>query len=511
MPRKPKGARRKPTRSTANTSVGATSKQKARTNSRIEARFQQASTHFSRGELSTAEGLCQEITERVDHPGASHLLGHIVHARGDLAGARQWFAKAVAADETFAPGHASLGVVHQQLGNINDAIASYRRAIELSPADGRAWFNLATAYKLIPDLERAVECYRRAVDIMPRDLDSLSALGRTEIELGQLAIAANTYAKAIEIAPAGSPEINDSFAFCAMRTGRPQEALAATAAVNQRHPRHLGSQVLTASAQLASGDFESAYAQAQKILAEHRGETQSMANLALAANECGDSATAIALYDFDRFLRVRALGEVVSGVPQSTEDSTPYASIEELNAALVAHINNHPTLRFEQHSLSCHQGATSDELLVEPRGPVGALETLLRAEIQKYIAEVAASEDHPFLDTRPRDCELSAWATVLQSGGHQGGHIHPSAWLSGVYYVSLPASVANIDKQEGWIEFGKPPAHYALKGTPRTRRVQPHAGTLCLFPSYFYHETIPFSGDQPRISIAFDYRPVRET
>jgi hypothetical protein len=32
---------------------------------------------------------------------------------------------------------------------------------------------------------------------------------------------------------------------------------------------------------------------------------------------------------------------------------------------------------------------------------------------------------------------------------------------------------------------------------------------MILFPSYFYHRTIPFSGREARISIAFDAMPVR--
>jgi hypothetical protein len=32
----------------------------------------------------------------------------------------------------------------------------------------------------------------------------------------------------------------------------------------------------------------------------------------------------------------------------------------------------------------------------------------------------------------------------------------------------------------------------------------PYEGLMVLFPSYFYHRTIPFEGDSARISLAFD-------
>ena len=48
-------------------------------------------------------------------------------------------------------------------------------------------------------------------------------------------------------------------------------------------------------------------------------------------------------------------------------------------------------------------------------------------------------------------------------------------------------------------------------------RVRPVEGLLVLFPSYFYHRTIPFGGDGPfdsggtRISVAFDFVPAAST
>ena len=41
-----------------------------------------------------------------------------------------------------------------------------------------------------------------------------------------------------------------------------------------------------------------------------------------------------------------------------------------------------------------------------------------------------------------------------------------------------------------------------------TYKVRPEEGLLVLFPSYFYHRTIPFDDPGTRISIAFDVVPV---
>ncbi|HIO46624.1 TPA: hypothetical protein EYN23_04625, partial [Candidatus Poribacteria bacterium] len=37
--------------------------------------------------------------------------------------------------------------------------------------------------------------------------------------------------------------------------------------------------------------------------------------------------------------------------------------------------------------------------------------------------------------------------------------------------------------------------------------VKPEPGLLLLFPSYYFHRTVPFKGCEKRISIAFDVEP----
>ncbi len=39
------------------------------------------------------------------------------------------------------------------------------------------------------------------------------------------------------------------------------------------------------------------------------------------------------------------------------------------------------------------------------------------------------------------------------------------------------------------------------------RTFQPEEGLMLLFPSYFYHRTVPFEAAEERISISFDVKP----
>ena len=100
------------------------------------------------------------------------------------------------------------------------------------------------------------------------------------------------------------------------------------------------------------------------------------------------------------------------------------------------------------------------------------------------------------------------WSVVMDTQGHQLPHMHPDGWVSGVYYVELPQSMHSAkDTQDGWIEFGRPLRELSGTTEPEVRVIRPEEGMLVLFPSYFYHQTIPFDSAEQRVCIAFDAVP----
>ena len=201
--------------------------------------------------------------------------------------------------------------------------------------------------------------------------------------------------------------------------------------------------------------------------------------------------------DFDKLVHTRRL-----------EPPSGFATIESFNDAVNEHIHNHPTLEFDIDSLSCHRGRTSNELLVEPKGPVEHLERMIRDAADEYVASLPADRTHPFVASRPQEWNMSAWATILDSQGHQGSHIHATSWLSGVYYVHVPKTVTADDPNHaGWLEVGRPPDYYRCTREHEVRLFRPESGRIVFFLSYLYHRTIPFEDEENRVSVAFDFRP----
>jgi hypothetical protein len=133
-----------------------------------------------------------------------------------------------------------------------------------------------------------------------------------------------------------------------------------------------------------------------------------------------------------------------------------------------------------------------------------ALRHVIEESIRAYLATVPPIARPVFVTPPPAAWSLQGWAVVLRSGGHQLPHFHPAAFLSGVYYVRVPGIVkAGAAGEAGCLKFGGPCAGAAQAET-FTASIRPQPGMIVVFPSYFWHYTVPFESDEERICIAFD-------
>ena len=145
-------------------------------------------------------------------------------------------------------------------------------------------------------------------------------------------------------------------------------------------------------------------------------------------------------------------------------------------------------------------------------GPLAQqLLVMIRAAVETYISDRRMFADQPVIARRPTCADLQSWASELHNDGFQSPHIHPIGWLSGVYYVTVPAASAVSDTHAGDIEFGLLSFGEKVASARIARwRVKPRPGLLLFFPSYFAHWTLPTHTEEPRISVAFDVVPAPE-
>ena len=251
-------------------------------------------------------------------------------------------------------------------------------------------------------------------------------------------------------------------------------------------PRHV-------HAHLDRGDPRAGVAACDDMLARHPGQSGALAMKAAALWEAGEREDAQKLLDFDRLLR-----------REHCAPPAGFADMAAFNAGLSGIVRDHPTLRQAPESYSMERGQSTGELL-PGRGAAAAFGTLVAQAVDRYRDALPEDAGHPFLADIPDRVRITAWGVILDEGAYQVPHIHPSAWLSGVYYVALPPALgADDDGTAGWIEFGRPYWDFQVLAEPETRLIEPEEGLMLLFPSYMFHGTLPFAGAGERISIAFD-------
>jgi tetratricopeptide (TPR) repeat protein len=100
-----------------------------------------------------------------------------------------------------AEAHNNLGNALEGQGKLDEAMASYQRAVDINPDFAQAQYNLGNAFQGVGKLAEAVTCYQRAVQIQPDYARALSNLGVALHGLGRLDEAVVAYQRALQIQP----------------------------------------------------------------------------------------------------------------------------------------------------------------------------------------------------------------------------------------------------------------------------------------------------------------------
>lgn len=120
-----------------------------------------------------------------------------------------------------------------------------------------------------------------------------------------------------------------------------------------------------------------------------------------------------------------------------------------------------------------------------------------------------------FAEPEVVETQISAMWGVINGKGHANAtHNHPHAWLSGVYYVKVPADASKA----GSIGFRDPNLArtytQSFYRTVQSDAVQfpPAEGKLVMFPGWCEHFVGPNLTDEDRVAIAFNishHKPLR--
>ena len=119
------------------------------------------------------------------------------------------YRKSIELDPKYGRAHSGLGLALWKQGKLDEAIASYRKAIELDPEDAHAHNNLAWLLATCPeakfrDAKRAVELAKRAVELNRQEGDNWKTLGVAHYRAGSWKDAVAGLEKSMELGKGGA-------------------------------------------------------------------------------------------------------------------------------------------------------------------------------------------------------------------------------------------------------------------------------------------------------------------
>jgi tetratricopeptide (TPR) repeat protein len=156
---------------------------------------------------------------------------------------------------------------------------------------------------------------------------------------------------------------------------------------------------------------------------------------------------------------------------------------------------------------SLRQGTETTQDLSRSQDPV--IQALFRAfatPIARYRDHIGHGADALRRRNRGPTRFNGGWSVRLHRDGYHTSHVHPRGWISSACYIQLPDCMRAGRTAEGALSFGAP-GMLTRPSLPAELSVRPELGLLVLFPSYFWHGTLPFHSEQPRLTVAFDAVP----
>ncbi|MFT7667725.1 MAG: hypothetical protein ACI8X5_000408 [Planctomycetota bacterium] len=375
------------------------------------------------------------------------------------------------------------------------ALAILDRVVQAHPSNARALNDMGICLRLIGDPVKAAMVLRKARKLAPDSAQIVANLANCLRDQGDMNTAIKAYQKALQLQP-NFALVHAELGAVYQAVGKPDQAVQCYEKALKLNPDHGQTLANLSSASLEIGDPQRALDMANRSLLLAPKGRRALAVKSIALHELGQIEEASELVD---------LAWVRPFPFQAVEG---YASVDSFNEALSEHVTRHPSLEYEPSNRSTKKGEQTGELLNEPKGPVAQLEKMIEESVEKFLDDLPKDRAHPYLTHRPKGFRLNIWGTRLGAQGHQYEHIHPGGWVSGVYYAQLPPDMSSSSEQHaGWIQFGGAPKGSKLERERPLRLIEPKQGTLVLFPSYYYHRTLPFESETKRISIAFDAIP----
>lgn len=430
-----------------------------------------------------------------DHPGAAHALAIAMDAANQPAEVERLTRQALALGQSSAPLYLTRARSLIALGDFEHAEATMRDCLRLQPRLPEAHSHLARlVWMRTGDCAQATAMLDQALCTFAND-DALWAAKAAILQGAGDARGAYACLATQAARPHTAPALLVRAGLAALEF-EPSTALALAERALRAAPSDAAARTLLVAAQLGSGDASGALPHCEALLARAPDDQYVIALQTTAWRLLGDERYA-QLCEYARLVLPQRLQ-----APPGWHDMAAFLADVKRSLARLHDAHQHPLL-FQ----SLRHGTETTEDLARSADPViQALFKAFAAPIGSYLKQIGGGVD-PLRRRNHGSWRFNgSWSVRLRTSGFHTNHVHPRGWISSACYIDLPDSMADPSRQDGVLTFGEP-SIVTVPALHSEHMVRPEAGMLVLFPSYFWHGTVPFSGEQTRLTVAFDVVP----
>ncbi|WP_440633511.1 tetratricopeptide repeat protein [Candidatus Pelagibacter sp. HIMB1485] len=419
-------------------------------NLKINQLFTEAFEFYNEQKLEQSKSKYEEIIELDPLNLQSHNNLGLIHKQiGNFDEAIKLFNRAIKIDASYQNAYNNLGIVFLEKGNFYNAIDNFKKLISINSHQFAAYCNLGLCYEKINEAEKAIHAYNM---VPSEDKNYLNA----QYNLGLLYFKIKQYKKAIKIFKNINFKKSQSYLLKSLYELNDKEKLS----------KKLDIEIKNKNINALNGSI-----------------------IYLSKNKFGIRKKNLFCENPLDFIQVIDLNEICDFKDLFVKTSKNIIESDEFK------INPQPLL--------INGVQSANNIFFNKNNNIPKIKKVIDTEIQNYYKKFLRSEEG-FLKNWPRNYYIDGWLIKMKSGGNIKPHIHEHGWLSGSIYINVPKKmdlnsgnlvVSLDDKKKEDLENSQ---------NSNFKIINLKTGTLCLFPASLFHYTIPFKSDEDRIVLAFD-------
>ena len=429
-----------------------------------EAVFLQAQTLRDLGHFDQALQLIEPLRDQLPQawPLLDYLYAGVLHDLDRYNDAEQVLLALVAAQPEYIDAHTTLNKLYWEQGPQEKFMDSIRTALAQLPQSRALHYCYAVHFLIAERYDECRAAVEHALTLFPNAAEFVHLLGSTFAREDANDTAMQHYLRALDLQPN-----SDRY------------------------------QLDVANLLIKAGDYERALTHLDKAEQLAPDNQEMWAYKGLCYRLLNDPRSQW-LDDYDGFVQALPID-----VPPE------YASREAFIDAVVTALDGLHKSAQQPLDQSVRNGTQTVGYLFQQQHPaIKQYKQMLERATQRYLKSLPNDAKHPFLRRKQQQFRFTgAWSVKLKESGFHTNHVHPKGWLSCCSYLKVPSNVRQDDPQrQGWIKFGETSMQLGER-EQIAKAVCPQAGYVVFFPSYFWHGTVPFAGDEVRMTLPVDIAP----